>query len=532
MARPFRPFGLFGLLLGAVCISNLLTVHLYPMPWGDEVNLMELGRVAAFDRQTDWSIILNPLSSSDAPTPAIFPTYVGGAVTECLYRTTGTFLAHRIFSLVGLACASLLCCLWLSARGYAPWVAALGAFLFASECHVTRIAHFYRPDLWILAMTFACALWIMRLATLSRRRCCVHFALLGIVLAFHLLYWFSAVFSWPILLAEVLILANKDAWGFQAYILNACAAGIGFVVGLSLLLLIPFHDQLGEMFGWLTHHPDLVNIQSSLQPAPGAWARVLAGIRLLCGNARTFLMLAARSPFLWSLAVVGLVWAWKRNRTFAAVFLIQLFVILATNIYAQRVVYLLPGAVLLAAAAMQRLAESAYVNTHAPVRRVVCCFYGASVVFGLALVMAINIIAGWGGTGRPAALFRNTLQQTIGAGPKRVYLFTWEPYFDARALGWKLFSFLPLNAKVILDERHEPLLRTMDYILAQDETNGLDSLEPLTGEEKAYLTRHGFAPCARIPAGTSHAPQIIRSCKPLLFSYDYPPFTVWKNQLR
>jgi hypothetical protein len=525
----FLPFLLFGLALTVVCLCHISTVRVYPTPWGDEVNLLELGRCAVFERNTDWSIILSPCSSVDKLQPDLFPTYIGGAVTELLFRATGTFITHRLFSIAGLACASLLCCIWLVRKGYSPWTAALGAFLFATECHISRIAHFYRPDLWILAIVFLCLLWIMRLEAQPRLRQYFQFGLLGCVLAFHVLYWFSAVFSWPILLAEALLLAERERWRGPTYILVACAVGTGFLLGVLLFLVLPFYRDLWTMLGLLIHHPDLVNIQSSLQPATDAWSRLVCGLHLFYGNARTVLMLAARSPFLWTLSGLGFLWALRSNRILCSVLSVQLVIMLATTMYAQRIVYLLPGAVLLAALAMKALSESRPIHAHPGFCRALHCYYGLAAAFGLAVVLAINLIAGWGGTGE-SDRFRDAIRKTIGVGPKRVYVFSWQPYFHAREFGWKLFSFLPINARAILEPNKAAFLQSMDYILSNDETNGLDGLLPLTKEEEACLASHGFVKCASIPTKADVESPFVGKCKAAIYSYAYPSFTVWKNQ--
>jgi hypothetical protein len=70
----------------------------------------------------------------------------------------------------------------------------------------------------------------------------------------------------------------------------------------------------------------------------------------------------------------------------------------------------------------------------------------------------------------------------------------------------------------------------MDYILSNDETNGLDGLLPLTKEEEACLASHGFVKCASIPTKADVESPFVGKCKAAIYSYAYPSFTVWKNQ--
>ena len=70
----------------------------------------------------------------------------------------------------------------------------------------------------------------------------------------------------------------------------------------------------------------------------------------------------------------------------------------------------------------------------------------------------------------------------------------------------------------------------MDYLLANDETNGLDALLPLTKAEEAYLASHGFVKCATIPAQAVVVPPFVSKGKAALYAHAYPAFTVWQNQ--
>ncbi|MEI8173429.1 MAG: hypothetical protein WCH07_08105 [Deltaproteobacteria bacterium] len=529
--KTFLPFLLFGLLLTVVCLCHVSTVRTYPAPWGDEVHLLELGRCAVFERDTDWSIILSPRSSAAEIRPALFPTYLSGAVTELIYRTTGVFWAHRVFSILGLLVATLLCCRWLCKKGYSMWIAGCVALLFCTEIHITRSAHFYRPDMWVLAMTFFCALQVASMAFKSARSQDRQCAWVGLLMAFQLIYWFAAIFNWTLIIAEFLVLAQQEKWSRDDFFRRIGFFVVGVFAGLFVFLVIPFHDDIPRLAQQFLGHPDFVALQASsgaTTRSPGVMWYATASITHL----RVFALLLARAPFLWLLTAIGLVSCFCRNKVFAILFLSTGLVVIATNVYCFRMIYLLPFGVFFAAAGLDSsLKKCGKVRLFCNIVKVYSCL---ALLFGFGVsVVGLNLIAANKGAGQDMAWMVSKLESVIGKEAKRVYIFSWQPYFVGRELGWHLYSFLPKHPKYILQREAVQFLASMDYILVQERSDGLtedNDRVPLTKAENLYLREEGFLPVAEVSMPSDDTSRLMGRLRRLIFAWEYPSFTVLKNQ--
>jgi hypothetical protein len=463
--------------------------------------------------------------------PDLFPTYIGGAVTELLFRATGTFITHRVFSLLGLLVATLLCCRWLRMKGFSSWIAGCVALLFCTEIHITRSAHFYRPDLWILALAFYCLLQLDALAIQPPRSQYRRCAWIGLLLAFQLVYWFSAVFSWPLILAEFLVLAAREKWSVPDSFRRLGFLLAGGLVGVLVLLILPFQSELRMLAQAFLTHPDFAALQVPAEASGGGHV-LLPYAAVFLSHLRVFVLLLARSPFLWLLTTIGLVSVFSRYRVFAVLFLSTALAVIATNVYCFRLIYLLPFGVFFAAAGLEAILKRAEANR--VMRGAVVAFCAVALCFGLGVsAVGVNLLAAAGRSGETPDLLARQLEAAIGKEARRVYIFSWQPYFVGRMLGWRLFSFLPGNPKYIFSQEAAGLLASMDYVLAQEPSAGLvenNDRAPLTEAEQVALRQAGFRPVAAVHLPQGDLPRLTGQLRRLIFAWDYPAFTVWKNQ--
>lgn len=528
--KHFLPIFYFDLLLAIVCSCHIMTLKSYPIPWGDEVQLIEMGRCAVFEPNTDWSTILRPGFQDDKIRPEILPTFIGGAVSELIYRTTGAFWAHRLFSILGLLTASILCYRWLCRKNFSPWIAGCVSLLFCTDDNITRSAHFYRPDLWILAMTFWGALQITDLKGKAPQAQCKRLFFLGVLLAFQLLYWFSAVFCWPLILAELIVLSDHEKWSKLDFCKRIVFLASGGVSGLSIFLFIPNFKNLPTLFSTFLEHPDFNAFQVP-SVMPNLWHSTMALVGLFAEHIKTLITLLIFSPFFWLLSAIGFICSFHRNRVFAAFFLLTGLVIVATHVYCFRVIYFFPFCVLFAAAGLEVCLNQA--KTAAILHKATIAYCCVALLIGFAVsVFGLNLIAGCNCARKDSARWSKLLENAIGRNAKRVYVFSFQPYFAGRELGWHQYSFLPRNQKYIFKKEAAHFLHTMDYILVQERS---DSLTPsneqtlLTEEEATYLRENGFQPVSAINIPNCECSKRMFRLRNHFYAWEYAPHTVWKN---
>ena len=520
--------GLFAAALAVVFAAHLATVRYYPAPWLDEVQLIENGRCMAFDRATTWSVI-ERAEPGGAHVSGLLPTYLGGAAAEAVDRACGVWWAHRVFSLLGLLAATGFCLLWLRRKGFALPVACGVALLFCTDVHLTKSAHFYRPDAWALAMAFATALAVDAMGRRPGRPSPAALVVLGFALAAQVLFWFSAVFGLLLVAAELVLLAKRQAWPWRDALARTACVAAGGAAALLALLIVPFWRELPAFALFFLRHPDM----RALQEAGAAQAGV-GGV--VVGHVRDLAILLARAPFLWALALAGVAVAFRRQRVFGGLLVGGLLFLLATRAYCFRIVYFLPLAAFFAAAAWSAAARRAAGRRGA--RAALALFAAVALAYGVVVnAVGLNAIAASGPRDGARAALTDELARTVGSGPKAVCVFSWQPYFIGRELGWRLFAFLPDNGKFIFDPRQAETLASLDVVLEQEVGAGVvedNGRGPLSDEERSALRAAGFVPVGRVGAAAAaraqaQAGSLGARLRGFVWASEYPSYTVWKN---
>lgn len=519
---------LFVAALVVVFAAHLSTVRYYPAPWLDEVQLIENGRCMVFDRAATWSVI-DRAETGDAHAPGLLPTYLGGAAAEAVDRACGVWWAHRVFSLLGLLAATGFCLLWLRCKGFSLPVACGVALLFCTDVHLTKSAHFYRPDAWALAMAFATALAV---DAMGRRPCSPSPAALfglGFAMAVQVLFWFSAVFGLLLVGAEFVLLAKQQKWTWRDVLKRAAWVNAGGGLGLLALLVVPFWHELPAFAQFFLKHPDLQALQAAGAARAGVGSVIVSHVRDLA-------ILLARAPFLWALALAGAAVAFRCHRVFGGLLVGCLVFLLATRAYCFRIVYFLPLAAFFAAAAwsegLKRTDERPFAKA------ALMLFVAAALAYGVGVnAVGLNAVAARGPRDSARVALVSELEQMVGRGPRTVCVFSWQPYFIGRELGWRLFAFLPDNGKFIFDPRAAKTLASLDVVLEQEVGAGVvedNGRGPLTDAERSALRAAGFEPVGRVGAKAAARAQaqsktIMARLRGLAWASEYPSYTVWRN---
>jgi hypothetical protein len=526
-----------------VTLLHLSTATLSPVAWQDEVQILDWGR--GFMPGADQGAAMSWLYEGRTYRMIC---YLGCVLQETAYRLAGgEMFGPRASSILGAALASFALLGWLLARGTVPWIALACSLLLLCDPAFTLGYRGARVDSWSIAfMLLACwagvcgrrqgaaagdGRWKMEdgggesvgqatsdlLSPISYLRSLGWFVVAGICAAIAGVIWVSAILLLPLLVHE---LGGRGARGEgreargdkkqeaggrrqgtgatrqTAGALNRSAAGSSLwglffgavVTGLAALisvglLFLPVWSLLPEMVGDFSARGG-GQISRLLEGA--SWQKLW---RSLLDN-----------PLLVPLALLAFFLV--RQWTLLAAFLLAAALTLYTGAYVHRAVYLLPYLLVgIASGGTTLWSKKDDVRWMRPVIGLVLLLMLAWSA-GIS-VAGRNFVAWRERTVRDPALVLEWARHTIGPGPAKVYLWTWDWYYAGRKLGWSLHkSFAWENMG---DERFTDLLSRMDWlVVAEKDPHRPDDdeladlgftqrfVQPESASESGGLRRKGY----------------------------------------
>ncbi len=464
----------------ALFVLHASTATLSPVAWQDEVQILDWGR--GFMPGADQGAAMSWLYEGRTYRMIC---YLGCVLQETAYRVAGgEMLGPRLSSILGAVLASFALLGWLLARGTVPWIALVCSLLLLCDPSFTLGYRGARVDSWAIAfMLLAC--WA---AVRGRReargegrgarawRALGWFVLAGICTGVAGVIWVSAILLLPLLVHELwgkeargagheargekkqesgdrpsdsgsLRVGERQAGGgsLGMLFLGTSVTGLAALITVGLLFL-PVWSLLPEMLGDFTGR------------GSGQVSRFLDGAswqkrwRSLLGN-----------PLLVPLALVA--FFIRRQWTLFAAFLLAAALTLYTGAYVHRAVYLLPYLLVGVASAGTTLwSKKDDVWWMRPVIGLVLLLM---LVWSAGISVAGRNFVAWRERAvRDPALVLDWAQSTVGPGPAKVYLWTWDWYYAGRKLGWSLHkSFAWENME---DERFTDLLSQMDWLVVAE----------------------------------------------------------------
>jgi hypothetical protein len=431
-------FPVFCLSLLAILLLHVASMRVFPLPWLDEVHIVEMGRAVWAGGQPSTSFMTTPDGRCYLPF-----YYLGPGLQELAFRIGGP-CGPRLSAMLGLLAAGWLCRLWLLARGMRPSLAAAAGLLVAMNPLLTMSVHLVRVDGWAFAVLFlsllALARGVARPPPQRRRNLLIAGALAGA----NVFVWPSAVLFAPFLLVEFLHLGGearlsaRERWSLA----GVAAAGAALA---GLLLAAP----------WVHRVPDLLAgvrlYTTSMGIAPGQLSLVSAARSVFTCAVKEFL----RDPLLLSCMAGGVLLA-GRPRWLTMGFFVSALLCVATSFHTGRIIYLLPFAWLLAIAALER------------VRKWRLAGY-TTLLAGLLAYAALTSVLAYAGMSliyrdRSLEALTAQLRQQVGGAGTRVYSRTLQDYYSGRLLGWQHYRYS--NDQLVLqDARWARLLAGVDYVV-------------------------------------------------------------------
>jgi hypothetical protein len=422
----------------AVSAVHVSTLTISPTIWQDEVQMIEFGRTVVFERGTQWSFH----SLERGGTVPLYG-FVGPMLQEATIQIFGPApVWPRAMTLLG-ACLGASCLVaWLHIRGLRKWWAlGLGACFLLDPLFVSGYRG-ARADCWAFAALFA-SCWCLRRAVVGEP------------------YWFGILsgalcvggcFVWPTAIISMLVVplegwfATQSVVGPQArrivsralygFLLGATAVGL-----LGLFTIVQLEPRFAYVIGFMT--------RSRLDPANVTAIAVL----------KAAFASVTMSPFFWA-------------TTFLAAFLCRPFalvplglacalVVLSGTVYVHRVVYIMPGAILVIAEALRGERRRAPNLLRAAL--------AVTVVWGVALSLVVRpVMALSSANARDPGLILAFAKRTVGDGPRKVYVEPWEFYYAGRQLHWAMFHVFPGEA----DRNRKLLASTAEYTIVRSDQIG------------------------------------------------------------
>lgn len=502
-----NPFAVLATTAFLVCGIHILTVAEYPAAWFDEIEIIEMGRFSIFDVKPEWSVNLLPVSNGSLVPPYPYFHYLAGAALEMLYRLTGGFICGRIFMLLSLPCCAFALLAYLREKGINPMVAFIVAGMFLVDPNATICAHWYRPDLWCMAMTFLALTLIMRSRTSPRSKLLLFAS--GALTAMSLFFWITSVLLVPLVLLEFWLAYRKKCSADPRIrvlprFLILSAGGIV----MTAILLVPLFNYI----------PKIVSQYLSISEVGTVATASEAPLSALLGRIGDFIKIAFRSPFTWFAAIMG-VFISRRHLSHTALFAIIAAFIVATRVYHLRMVYLMPYLFLFTAHAAERLIRSG----NQIVAQLSKVFLALALIFGITLSVTAMNFAAWP-EANTLSLLVQKLKAVIPANNSKVCLvdFEHEFYYAGRRLGWHMYSTSIRNQ--ILEEPYAATLDEMDVVIVSS------MLPPLTDKMVHTLHAHGFTEKSTIDMPPSATGNIKPRFAKIFYAHGYPSFTVWSRR--
>jgi len=402
-----------GIAAAAIFAIHLLSCSGIPLPWQDEVHILEMGRNVL--EGIDGSAF-----AAQATGRNTIPFYfLGPLIQETFYRIIG-FIGPRLSSMLGLMIATFFFYKWLYARSLSSRHSVLMAMFFLLNGLLTHSVRLVRVDSWAFACLYA-ALTILVLHPTEHRR--TAFFICGLLCGVNLFIWPSSFLFLPFILSELLVIWASEHARFPRATQDCLFLGTGLALSsLCLLAISPcgIINTLSSYYstannGVISGRATVVSVLSSCIVA---WGKELT-----------------RDPFFISAALVGIMLAVARRQFSALVLMVLTFAaMIPSGLHTYRLVYLWPFLFCFASDAATYLAT----------RKSTAFRYYATTALAYAVwtfsvsYLVLSLL-------NPRTSHRQRTQELahlVGTGSTNtVYSLSFQTYYAGRELGWRQFRF-------------------------------------------------------------------------------------------
>lgn len=452
-----KPTKLFLFACIAALALHVATMKLCPLPWMDEVHIVEMGRLLLDGNSMSETI----LTQSDGS--AFLPVYyLGPCLQEFCFRAGG-FAGVRLSPMIGLLIATMLFYFWLRLdRKMSSADAALLAAVVLTMPLFVQSTRQVRVDTWCMSCAFAVFLLVDVPAGARFRfaRLCLS----GVIVALSPFVWPSSVFFIPLYIWIYMFCARANGFSRKAVLRDLLIVGMTVcLAGVVLMLpVVPtLRSMIKSLFGYFHmyggHHVDIEKSFASIV------------IDILKGPCVLAVKETLRAPFVFAVFAMAMVGAGMRHRMLAVLFALALCFGMASGLHAYRFIYLLPYLIVAVVLLVQ---ETKW-------RRTVHVLLFAAVAYGIFTgFLAYGVAAVVHAKDRDPVAFRKALAEGVGRGARRVYSGSYEIYYVARELGWTQLAYSDPDPYVD-DMSRANLIAKADAVL-------LNHKKPFSAVEETY----------------------------------------------
>jgi len=477
-----------------VAVCHIASMDRVPLPWLDEVHIVEMGRNILDAGHRDYSLLIAKDGSFFQP---IY--YLGPILQELAYRICGR-MGPRLSVLLALLISTILCRVWLSRQQLSRGLVTVLSLIFLTYPLLIQSVKIVRVDAWTFVPLFLCLLLFGRLSNGGRMNQ-VLFFLIGVFAAGSFFIWPSVTLFYPFFLLE--IVRAQKRYGYSVF-QTVKYVGLGMLGALvaSLFLVLPFLNIAGSLFQSIGAYFDVAQ--------PGKRLPLLLSLLSKTqGLAVLLIKESLRAPFVMILVAIGF-WDQRKDWQLIACFCIAFCMAYLSGLHTFRFIFLLPFLFLLLVAGARALYKR---HPQLAVVFLTCTVLYGFVSGGIAYAWVTPALKG-----RSYAAFRDELRNAVGEGPKRVYLHNMQAYYVARELQWHYLRY-GQGACIKEDNQCARLLDRSDYVIEmkQASTYAVEESFTLYGVFRDYLiraaVRESTASCPGTAAKIGHA---LAFCSPSL----------------
>jgi hypothetical protein len=438
-----------------VFLIHCLTISISPTIWQDEVQIIDYGRYTL--GATDWSVNWNFLTNK----PFVAFSYLANTLQELALRLTHfSVFGPRLASVLGAIAAATVALLWLLVRNVSARAAWIISLVFLLDPLFVQGYRGARVDCWVFALCLG-SCFLLRIAQRHLENTTlvnVYSAFAGCLAIAAFFTWPSAILLYPLIsleffsLVSALRATSKEKRIVYYTMVSLILGGISTII----FLLLPILPQVSIAFSDTT---GLANSRSGFSQLldMASWRSLLESFKF--------------SPFLPLVALVTLRYRFQIG--LAIVTLLATALIISTNVYIHRAVYLLPYLIALVGGICSNRRNMYQSATKQPRLKLFI------LVLLLIWASSISLIS------RPAIALNqrelrspNQLEEvarsSIGTGEHKVFLVdAYEFYHAGRKLGWQMFSdpFLVNSNLKLSDEKFQNFLDRLDYVVSSKKMN-------------------------------------------------------------
>lgn len=427
------------LLLAVLVFLNAFSASRIPLPWLDDVHLVEMGR-----NFIDGDSVQASFLTERTGLFAKHFYYLGSVIQESAYWLFG-FPAPRVFAILAFLLASILCRYWLLHRGEDEKTARLFSLLFLVQPVVVQSSR-TRLDAWAFVFCFSILLLITTAKNLTGRARQFRFFGLGFLATGSLFVWPTALVMFFVYLYEVLRLKKQVNMESRAFLRLVGLALCGGLLGLCFFLIPVVGHLMQSVLSLKSHVVAAVNVASVI-PIPFS--------EKLYGVANCFLREFLRDPLFMFFIVVGLI-ASFRDRYRMVCFSLAVGILLISGLYIFRLLYLMPFLLLFVLSGVSWL--RARCPKYTTVFFLMMLFYQILCGFVGPFIVSFALV------GRSHQQLVQKLKAVVGGRGVNVYSQTFQTYYVGKDLGWNHARYF-LGEYILNDSANASLLSKADVII-------------------------------------------------------------------